>query len=200
MLGVGGGAAVGVAAQVVHPLRQLGGEERAERDALGLVVLADGLEHPLVHLLTQVVGVGQVQPDRAHVALQTLEADRAVVPAQVVQEIGRQIARGAPTDVGLGPQADRRRAMTGSPGADPLGEDGRRTARAIDAVEAVALVVADRDAVGQVGPELVEGQLVVDPEVDAVPGRDGRERPAVGLGEAAEDERLAGTGAVGGGG
>src|SRR3712207_9380440 len=61
-------------------------------------------------------------------------------------------------------------------------------ARAVHAVEAVALVVADRDAVGEVGAELVERQLVVDAEVHAVARRDGRQSPPLRLGDAARSE------------
>ena len=192
VLGVGGGAAVGVAAQVVHPLGQLGGEEGAERDALGLVVLADGLEHPLVDLLAEVVGVGQVQPDRAHVALQALEADRAVVPAQVGRGSPAGRSRGARRRTSVSARRPtvvqpcrrtRRAPSRRAPRAEPQG--------AVDAVEAVALVVGDGDAVGQLGAELVERQLAVGAEVHPVAGGDGRERPALGLGDAAEDERLA---------
>src|SRR5690606_38579568 len=67
-------------------------------------------------------------------------------------------------------------------------------------VEPVTVVVADRDAIGQVGAELVERQLPVEPEVHPVAGGDGGERPALGLGDATEDERLtdAGSGIEGG--
>ena len=98
----------------------------------------DGLQDPLVDLLPEVVGVGQVQPDRAHVALQPLEADRPVVPAQVGEERRRQVARAAATDVGLRTQAHGGGAVPGAPRAHPVGQHGRRARRAVDAVEAVA--------------------------------------------------------------